>query len=337
MIYGSDMQAGGFGPALLSDQVVTRAAFDIGSGKFKLLVADVCGQNVILEKFSKVVRVGLASDLAASPDRVLSESIRERSVAVLRELKNEALALGATQLQGIATAVFREAENGEAFLNSLIRETRIPLKLVSQEDEGVFGFHTVLALSPEFEEDSMIAWDSGSASFQIVAKESDRYAIYEGSLGVVSVTKAFLEEVRGISYSKIEAINPETSKECQSLAEVIKKKITQPDWLNHRLRDSKTVVVSIGDSGSIFSIAAKVIESNRYTIQQVQGVAHDLAGLPDDALVSLSASSPETVVIRVVFLATVMEVLGIREVLFKETLGSTLGILTTPHFWNGII
>jgi hypothetical protein len=44
----------------------------------------------------------------------------------------------------------------------------------------------------------MIAWDSGSSSFQIIAKKNKQYTIYEGSLGVVSVAKAFLEEVRGI-------------------------------------------------------------------------------------------------------------------------------------------
>ena len=69
-------------------------------------------------------------------------------------------------------------------------------------------FHAALALAPEIEENNMVVWDTGSSSFQIVSKENNQYVVYEGPLGVVTTTKAFLEKVRGISYSEKEPINP---------------------------------------------------------------------------------------------------------------------------------
>jgi exopolyphosphatase / guanosine-5'-triphosphate,3'-diphosphate pyrophosphatase len=103
----------------LVKKAATRAAFDIGSGKFKLLVADFYRENKIEEKFSKIVRVSLAKDLANSADNHLSESIKKKAMAALEELQNDAQSYGASQCQGVATAVFRKAKNGEAFLNSL--------------------------------------------------------------------------------------------------------------------------------------------------------------------------------------------------------------------------
>lgn len=320
-------------PSYPIDHVGTRAAFDIGSGKFKLLVADVYGKGRVEEKFSKIIRVDLAKDLAKSSDRTLSESIQKKALTALKELKNDAEAYGATQFQGVATDVFRKAKNGEACLKSLRDQTKIPLKVVSQKEEGMIAFHAALALAPEIEENNMVVWDTGSSSFQIVSKENNQYVVYEGPLGVVTTTKAFLEKVRGISYSEKEPINPITLAESQKLAGIIRDKIVQPAWLKGCLSDSKKTVVCIGDSGSIFSIAAKAIGTNRFTLDQVRSAVQSHMGLSNENLMKFSSSSPQTIMIRLVLLSTVMESFGIHEILFKESSGSTLGILTSPRFW----
>lgn len=313
-------------------KAITRAAFDLGSGKFKMVVADVYGRQVNV-KFSKMIDIKLAEDFASSPNGVLSKKIQKEALRALQELKQDAENYGAQQFCGITTAVFRKAKNGEKLFEQLRKEAGVDLQLVSQEKEGAFGFNTALVLSPELSEENIISWDSGNASFQITAKEADGYIVYEGPLGNGLIAKAFSEEVRGIPYSKDVLFNPISLAECEELAEVIKQKISLPQWLERKLLCQATAIVAIGDKDSIFAMAAKALGRNEYSIQDVQEVIERLVGLSSEELSKLR-SAPETVIVRLVLLHTVMEKFGIQTVTFKESTGITLGLLIDPDLWN---
>jgi exopolyphosphatase / guanosine-5'-triphosphate,3'-diphosphate pyrophosphatase len=325
---------GALEPTQQQSSAVTRAAFDLGSGKFKLLVARVQDHHVDVT-CSKIIKVELGSDLAESQDQALSEEIQKVAMQALQELKEEAIKNGATQFRGMATAVFRKARNGEAFLEKLASETGIGLEIVSQEKEGKIGFLTASALFPDLKEEEIVSWDSGNASFQIVSKEKAGYRVYNGPWGNSLVAKAFLEEVRNVPYSQKNPINPITPAECSALIDVVKEQIALPEWLDEKLSSAQTSVLAIGDNESIFAIAARNLRTDHFTIDQVRSVIQRLVGNPNDVLQQhIPISDPKTTLTRVILLCSVMEKFGIREVRFKEAAGNTLGMLIDADFWR---
>ena len=102
--------------------VQRRAAFDIGSGATKLMIADVD------------VETGQLGDTAHASERtvkyafdwkthgVLSDAVQAEGIKVLHALRTEVLASGCTAYTAVATEVFRKAPNGAAFLQR-VRET----------------------------------------------------------------------------------------------------------------------------------------------------------------------------------------------------------------------
>lgn len=312
---------------------VTRAAFDLGSGKFKMVVADVTGNQVNV-KFSKTISVSLGDDFASSSDGMLSEKIQKEALKALCLLKQEAEKHNAEQFCGITTAVFRLAKNGPELLEKLKDETGINIHLISQEKEGELGFNTAVVLSPELNEENIVSWDSGNASFQITTKENEKYLVYEGPVGNALIRKMFLEEVRHTANTKEAALNPISLSECKELAHIIKQRISPPDWLEQKLSDPTAQVIGIGDNGVIFAMAAKGLRTLEYSADQVEQLIERLAGSSDDELRKYRPNDPETVMTRLVLLHAVMEKFDIKNVKFKESTGSTLGLLIDSSMWD---
>lgn len=315
-------------------EVTTRAAFDLGSGKFKLLVAEVDSNNkIVREKYSKMIDIKLGEVFQASGEKkLLDEKIQKEALTVLKNLKIEAEGFGAKEFSGISTAVFRKANNGLALLEQLIRETGVSLVCASAEEEGVIGFKTAVALAPEFSEESIVSWDSGNGSFQIAAKENGEYKVYEGTLGNSTVAKKLVEEIRGQKYVD-GAMNPISLQECEHLSSLLANEIQIPTWLQKKLEDTQTEVISIGDHDSIFAVAASALQKNHYTFDEVNKSIQELAGSSSEKLEEIN-HFPEAVLTRLVLLKTVMEKFGISKVTYKPSAGSLLGVVTYQPLWK---
>jgi len=154
-----------------SSSVRRRGAFDIGSGAIKLLVGDVdVGQQhrVVQTYFGEERPCAFGADFLKSPDGVLSSAIQDHGLSTLRALKQIGDELGCQEYAAVATAVFRKANNGEAFLHDAVKGTLGVRNcvIVSQELEAQLGHATAVAVSGVDAKDC-VAWDSGGGSFQI--------------------------------------------------------------------------------------------------------------------------------------------------------------------------
>ena len=126
--------------------VQRRAAFDIGSGSTKLMIADVD------------VETGQLGDIVHASERtvkyafdwkthgVLSDAVQAEGIKVLHALRTKVLASGCTAYTAVATEVFRKAPNGAAFLQRVRAELGLEIALVSQEEEAQIGFRTAVAV-----------------------------------------------------------------------------------------------------------------------------------------------------------------------------------------------
>jgi hypothetical protein len=150
--------------------IVRRAAFDVGSGYTKLLVADVdINRGIIIGKplvqENRPMRYKI--DAQQHPDHKLSEGIQKQGLGLLRELVGVARAHGAVEVAGVGTSVFRKAPNGPAFLEKVRRVLSVNIDVVDQDYETRLGLATGEVLGAPL---SAAVWDSGGGSFQIAAR-----------------------------------------------------------------------------------------------------------------------------------------------------------------------
>ena len=151
---------------------VRRAAFDIGSGASKVLVADVDKTGMLVGDplWEAEKPCAFKEDTQGTVDGSVSEGIRSKGMALITELAKKARKLGATEACGIATEVFRTSPNGLDFLSEVEKRTRVPISTLSQDAEARLGLATAEALcGGQLKFDA--AWDSGGGSFQITARE----------------------------------------------------------------------------------------------------------------------------------------------------------------------
>ena len=206
--------------------VVRRAAFDIGSGYTKMLVADVKDGAIVGRVVLETeVKLSYKVDAQQSADGSLSEAIQAEGLACFGQLTAKALSLGATEATGIATEIFRKAPNGEAFLERLTNATGVRITRISQEAEARLGLATAEALGGGPSEAYAAAWDSGGASFQITGRQGPQSApiasvavrAFTATLGTGPAFERLLVQVQGRPYDVRATPNPVSATEAEAL------------------------------------------------------------------------------------------------------------------------
>ena len=142
-----------------------RAAFDIGSGATKLLVADVAGGLISARLLEENIPIAYKTDAQHNGGH-LSNEIQEQGLALLGRLVEAARGLGAVEACAIATEVFRTAPNGDDFLERIRVKTGLEVRIIDQAAEAALGLATAEALGAG----GRPSWDSGGGSFQITAR-----------------------------------------------------------------------------------------------------------------------------------------------------------------------
>ena len=172
-------------------------------------------------------------DLVNSKDKNLSHEIQEKGITILKELKDIGISYGVTVFSGVATEVFRKANNGGDYLKR-IKENGVNISLVSQELEGELGFNSVCVVG-NVDRETGIVWDSGGASFQITSldKETKKLKSYMGAIGSSVSTGILMREVREITVTEsVPKVNPVSTEEGDlHIAALISKMSEVPTWL----------------------------------------------------------------------------------------------------------
>lgn len=191
---------------------IRRAAFDIGSGGTKLLIADVhplTGKLVSQPLFELDIPVPFKGDEQVHGR--LSEDIQLVGLSVLQTMLRKAGELGAVEACAIATEVFRVASNGAEYLGR-VRALGLSVSVVTQPLEARLGLATAEALEASAQRglaasSGITVWDSGGASFQITTRAAGPASLneplrnaelraYTGRIGTSPALKALVMQVR---------------------------------------------------------------------------------------------------------------------------------------------
>ncbi len=136
------------------------AVIDIGSNSVRLMLAAT--ENGRVRSLSKVLETTrLAKGLDTT--RRLAEDRMADTVAAIKRFRDRADELCVPAF-AYATSAVRDAENREAFLSSVRKETGIKIRVLSGEEEGAFAFSAVTG-------GEGTVFDIGGGSFQIVTRE----------------------------------------------------------------------------------------------------------------------------------------------------------------------
>jgi exopolyphosphatase / guanosine-5'-triphosphate,3'-diphosphate pyrophosphatase len=192
----------------------TRAAFDIGSGSTKMVVAkvDICQQMILNVLLRDSRKVGYKEALAADSNNKLPSQTVTTGIKALAELKRGAQALGAKEFLGVATSAFRKAVNGALVIKKILKNTGIKVSIISQRREAILGYLAVSAIfkSVDQAKKRFVVWDIGGGSMQITTSSSadKEYLVYEGELASVSYKRRVIKDILERDPNLVESPNP---------------------------------------------------------------------------------------------------------------------------------
>jgi exopolyphosphatase/guanosine-5'-triphosphate,3'-diphosphate pyrophosphatase len=149
-------------PGSVAETEVRQAAvIDVGSNSVRLVVYRLEGR-AIWTLYNEKVLAGLGRDLAET-GRLSPEGVR-LALEALKRFRTVLDSMPRAQIFTAATAAVREAEDGQAFLRQVDRETGLKLRLLSGEEEARYSAIGVLAGEPSAEG---VVGDLGGASLEL--------------------------------------------------------------------------------------------------------------------------------------------------------------------------
>ena len=108
------------------------AVVDVGSNSTRLLVADVGDGVAVLERQSRVTRLGRGVDLSGQ----LADEAIEAACLAIADYVEICRELGAERVAAIATSAVRDASNGEAFVAELRERFTLTARVLGGEEEA---------------------------------------------------------------------------------------------------------------------------------------------------------------------------------------------------------
>lgn len=188
-----------------------RYGFDFGSGaiKSKAAIYDTCQGKIhkIFGQFEKPVKFIECLKAADEGQLVIGEQCIVRALIEFHNFEREYnISCNKDKCAGVATAWARKAQNVDEIFKDLAA-VGITLKVLSQEEEGEFGFKTVIQSekAEKYDPNKIVVWDIGGGSFQLSTYDDEgKIHVYRGPQGVES----FERELRRVFDLPKTAPNP---------------------------------------------------------------------------------------------------------------------------------
>jgi exopolyphosphatase/guanosine-5'-triphosphate,3'-diphosphate pyrophosphatase len=140
------------------------AALDLGTNNCRLLVARPEGNAfAVMDAFSRAVRLGEG----VQGSNVLSEAAQDRALKALRICAGKIRQHRVRDVRVVATEACRRALNGREFVRRVVRETGLPMDIITAEEEARLAVAGCAPLiDPEAEQ--LLVFDIGGGSTELI-------------------------------------------------------------------------------------------------------------------------------------------------------------------------
>jgi exopolyphosphatase/guanosine-5'-triphosphate,3'-diphosphate pyrophosphatase len=234
------------------------ASIDIGSNTLRLLIADrvVHGPLRPIRVERRITRLGERF----LPAGTLQPQAMSRSIGALLEFADLLKQMGVSRYLAGATAVVREAGNGEEFLRMVEREAGLSVHLLSSAEEARLAFAGAVSVIPNSGR-FLTVFDIGGGSTELAWREAAERAEVESvslPLGVVHLTEAFLQG------------DPPGSETCARLAQHVYEVLRRTNFPAQM--DSGFWV---GTAGTVTTLASMCLKLQQYDPERINGTVLD--------------------------------------------------------------
>ncbi|MCI0412326.1 hypothetical protein L0222_05925 [bacterium] len=273
-------------------------AVDMGSNTFKFIIAEI-NKGEYLQYVDERKTAGVGDDLKATESKTGRKQISDGKVQEIR-----ALLAGfqdqceqkthSRKIQGIATAAFREAENGAAISDQL-RQQGIEVQILTGEGESAYAYEAATLGKSGF-----AVADLGSRTTEFVTKTGENYQWAEIHTGYKVAWDDF--------YEKAGTFGQASSQHLVKLKQMIGEKENQ--ILRNRI---ELVMIEFGETASyVLGIPQDQIEGKIITRTQVQGKLKDLHAMDAKAFADLKKNFKDAIKVlpRVVLADLILEQTG---------------------------
>jgi exopolyphosphatase/guanosine-5'-triphosphate,3'-diphosphate pyrophosphatase len=240
------------------------ASIDLGSNTLRLLIAEPAVTAPIRPIIGERRITRLGENFL--PEKTLQPVAMDRSIAALKEFAELMDLTGVRDYSAGATAVVREASNGEHFLNRVQRQTGLFVRLLSGSEEARLSLLGVASVISN-KESSIAIFDIGGGSTELVWKNTGANSAVESSslpLGVVHLTETFLQA------------DPPDYEACLRLRSHVSSVLAE---LSSRegLRDT----LWVGTAGTVTTLASMWYELSEYDAERINGTVLEKTWLVD--------------------------------------------------------
>ena len=199
------------------------SVYDIGTGSVKVHVLqhDIEGVRNLFFKRTKTFYPG---HIVFLDDKIIKPEDIDIILSAIKELQQSSLSFTPNHSFAVATELFRQAKNGQDVIRYLQDMTGIEITIISQEQEGVFGFLGA-CLEGNFDPETAVVWDIGSGSFQITCLHNSEYVVYKAAIGLHAAFQIIAEGRQN---------------------EFIKALMDVPDVVRNKIADKDSIVIGIG-------------------------------------------------------------------------------------------
>lgn len=286
---------------------------DIGSGSTKMMVAkvDFCKNKILEVLHNESQAVQYNEDLDKSKDGNLSPAIIEKGQNVIGGMLTKGKTFKPKKIFGVATSVFRKSKNGGDVIKGFARKLKVRLEVISQEEEAMLGYLSVLSLIDDKDSKDIVVWDIGGGSMQMFSMDkSKKPHMYLGDLASVTFKNMVIEVLQSKSLESTPSPNPIADKRAQVLALARSySKLHVPPMIKYDLKDHTVIGVGGVHSQSIKNQLQ--LKEMKYTVEQLDAAGKSQSEKADK---DLPGDYRATDVTNLLLVQGFMEGLGIKEV-----------------------
>ena len=243
------------------------AALDLGTNNCRLLIATPANSGFrVVEAYSRIVRLGEG----LSHTGRLSDAAMDRALAALSVSAEKVKRRKVVKLRAVATQACRSAENGEAFIERVARETGLNLQIITPREEARLSVAGCVGLLDREAEAALVV-DVGGGSTEMSwvdlrgeaadARPPPIKAWLSIPIGVVTLAERFPEG------------QAETEVWFRAMVDTVKAEISafhRADPLRDVFQQDRAHL--IGTSGAITSLAGMHLRLERYDRSRVDGI-----------------------------------------------------------------
>ncbi len=327
-----------------SENRVTRAIFDVGSGSLKVVVADVdpVSQKILQIHHSEEQWVPFYRDMQVSGQQRFSQEVQDNGMGVFADMKKRLAKFSPSEWIGVATSAGRKAQNAEEFFDKVKRELGIKVSVISVSEEGKLGFLTAVG-SSGFPKENVISFDCGGGSFQIAGEIEGNLEVVEGAFARANTLEILLTEIRGLPKEKLEmevegkkvsaSPNPVSMEEVEKLIPLLQKRLPHiSEEFIKKLKDPKSSIVGIGGDITPFAYAEYAIGKKTFTKEELWKAIQTHCGKTDGELQGFPLA--KQAVTGMVLLYAIMDGIGMDKLTNAPSLGSCEGLAIAENYWK---